>query len=100
MSFGQGINRGRYFRLMALASVDALGSTPLATYVLVRNAKLGVVPWKSWADTHRHYSHIFQLPASFWKNEPTVVRGLEMFRWLIVACAFTFFAFFGLGDEA
>jgi len=100
MSFGQGINRGRYFRLMALSSIDAFGSIPLATYVMVNRAKTGLVPWKSWADTHRHYSHILQIPASVWKNEPGDVHGLEMFRWVIVACAFVIFAFFGFGDEA
>jgi len=99
-SFGQGINRGRYFRLMALASIDAFGSIPLATYVLVRNSKMGVVPWKSWADTHSNYSRVIQIPASVWKNEPLEANGLEMFRWVIVACAFVFFAFFGFGDEA
>jgi len=100
LSFGQGINRGRYFRLMALASIDTFGSIPLATYVLVRHAKAGVVPWQSWADTHSHYSHVLQIPASVWKNEPVEVHGLEMFRWVLVACAFVFFAFFGFGDEA
>jgi len=99
-SFGQGINRGRYFRLMALASIDAFGSIPLATYILVRNVKEGVTPWKSWADTHSNYSQIIHIPASVWKNDPQDVHGLEMFRWLIVACAFIFFAFFGFGDEA
>jgi len=99
LSFGQGINRGRYFRLMVLASVDAFGSIPLATYVIVLDAKSRVVPWKSWAYTHRHYSDIMQIPASEWRKGPEGV-GLEMFRWLIVSCAFVFFAFFGFGDEA
>jgi pheromone a factor receptor len=99
LSFGQGINRGRYFRLMVFSSVDAFGSIPLATYVLVSDVKSGVVPWKSWAYTHRHYSDIIQIPASEWKNGPDAI-WLEMFRWVIVACAFVFFAFFGFGDEA
>ena len=100
VSFGQGINRGRYFRLMALSSIDAFGSIPLATYIVVRNVKMGVVPWNSWADTHSYYSHIRQISAFVWKDEPLMANGLEMFRWLIVACAFIFFAFFGFGDEA
>jgi len=95
-----GISRSRYFRLMALASIDMFGSIPLATYFIVSNATHGVVPWKSWADTHSDYSRVVQIPSFMWKNDPLVAEGLEMYRWLLVACAFVFFAFFGFADEA
>jgi len=95
-----GVTHSRYFRLMAIASVDMFGSIPLATYVMVKNARLGVIPWKSWADTHYNYSRVRQIPAFVWKNEPTLAQELGMFRWVLVACAFVFFAFFGFADEA
>jgi len=91
-----GVSHSRYFRLMALASVDMFGSIPLATYVIVRNARLGVIPWKSWADTHYNYSRVTQIPAFVWKNEPAIAQGFEMFRWVLVACAFVFFCIFRL----
>ena len=95
-----GISHSRYFRLMAFASADVLGSIPLATYVIVRNAKTGVIPWKSWADTHYNYSRVMQIPAFDWKNDPAMIQGLEMYRWVLVACAFVFFACFGFAEEA
>ncbi|KAI9509914.1 STE3-domain-containing protein [Russula earlei] len=94
-----GVNRGRYFRLMALSSVDMIASIPLATYMIVRNAQLGVTPWISWDDTHSNYSRVIQIAAFIWKNDPNFA-GLELYRWLLVACAFVFFAFFGFADEA
>ena len=102
LSSNRNLNRNRYIRLMALSSIEILGTIPIGTYVLVLNAKSHVKPWKSWAQTHNahHYSHVYQVPASFWQNEPTYKNSLEMFRWLLVACALIFFAFFGFADEA
>ncbi|KAI9509889.1 STE3-domain-containing protein [Russula earlei] len=94
------INRSRYFRLMALASIDMFASIPLSLYILVRNAQLGIDPWISWSDTHRNYSQVPQVSASHWKNHKDTANSLEMYRWLLVACAFVFFAFFGFADEA
>jgi pheromone a factor receptor len=96
----RGLSGDRYIRLMALSATEILGTIPLGTYFIVYNAKKDVEPWKSWADTHSHYSTIYQFPGVIWKNDPNMAIGLEMFRWLLVACAFVFFAFFGLVDEA
>ncbi|KAI9509916.1 pheromone A receptor-domain-containing protein [Russula earlei] len=100
MSFNRGLNRGRYLRLMALSSVEILGTVPLGTYFIVSNAKMGVTPWISWDDTHSNYSRVAQYAAFIWKNDHAVVVGLEMYRWLLVLCAFIFFAFFGFAVEA
>jgi hypothetical protein len=100
MSSSYGPGRGRYFRLTALSAIEILGTIPLGTYFIVRDAKAGVTPWKGWADTHSHYSAIPQVAGFIWKNDPQTVHDLELFRWLLVACAFIFFAFFGFGDEA
>jgi len=67
---------------------------------MVMDAKLGVSPWRSWAYQHRDYSHIIQIPGSIWKNNPDVVVQLELWRWMLVVCAFIFFAFFGFAEEA
>jgi len=99
ISFNRGHNRGRYLRLMALSSLEILGTVPLGIYFLA-NAKGGIIPWKSWADTHSNYSRVVQTPAFEWKNDPGSVVGLEVFRWTFVLCAFVFFGFFGFALEA
>ncbi|KAH9959376.1 GPCR fungal pheromone mating factor [Russula compacta] len=93
-------NRSLYFRVMALAFIDILGSTPLTTYVLVRDLAAGVKPWTGWANTHSDYSTVPQVPSSFWRGLPNVVNELELFRWWLVAFAFINFAFFGFAEEA
>ena len=100
MASSQGFSSGLYFRLMIISSADILATIPLGMYILVSNVKLGVGPWRSWASTHRHYSVINQIPGSIWKNNRQIAQNLDMFRWLLVGCAFIFFAFFGFAEEA
>jgi hypothetical protein len=100
MTSSNGLSRGRYLRLMALSATEILGTIPLATYIIVSSAKAGVTPWTSWADIHSHYSAIPQVAGFIWKNDPQMAKDLELFRWLIVACAFIFFALIGVADEA
>jgi hypothetical protein len=68
MASSQGFSSGLYFRLMIISSTEILGTIPLGTYILVRNAQEGVGPWRSWASTHRHYSAVYQIPGSIWQN--------------------------------
>jgi len=100
MSSNRNLNRSRYFRLMALSSIEILGTIPMSLYWIVYNSKNGVEPWVSWADTHSFYSRIPQFASFIWKNDHAIVVGLEGYRWSLVACAFVFFAFFGFADEA
>ena len=94
------ISRSRYFRLMALAFVDILGSIPLATYVLVCNVQAGIQPWTGWASMHEDFSSVYQIPSSTWKSVPDMASDLELSRWLLVSFAFINFAFFGFVQEA
>ncbi|KAH9986174.1 pheromone A receptor-domain-containing protein [Russula compacta] len=100
MSSNSSLNRSRYFRLMALASIEILGTIPLGTWSIVNNARSGVTHWTNWADMHKDYSLVLQLPASYWKNIPLLAESLETMRWAVVACAFIFFGFFGFAHEA
>src|SRR5713101_1754178 len=93
-------NRDRYLRLMAISLIEILGTIPIGTYIIVSNAKRGVVPWKGWATVHIHYSEVTQVAGFIWKNDPMISLNLELFRWSLVACAFTFFALFGFAGEA
>ena len=100
MPFSQGFSSGLYFRLMVLSSIEILGTIPIGTYILVSNVKEGVGFWQSWASMHSHYSDVYQIPGSIWENDRQFHQGLEMYRWLLVVCAFIFFAFFGFAKEA
>jgi len=99
-SSNRNLNRSRYFRLMALAAIEILCTIPISTYVIVLNAKKGILPWMSWEHVHSNYSRVMQVPAFVWKENRDIYNGLEMFRWLLVACSLIFFAFFGFADEA
>jgi len=83
MTTNRNLNRGRYFRLMALSSTEILGTIPFGTFFIIIDAKPGVVPW-SWAYQHRDYSRVVQVPASIWKNNPNLVLQLELWRWVPV----------------
>jgi pheromone a factor receptor len=85
---------------MIISSVDVFASVPLSTFFIVSDAKLGIKPWKSWADTHSHYSKVVQIAAFIWKDVPAMAFSIEVFRWSLVACAFVFFALFGFTVEA
>jgi pheromone a factor receptor len=95
-----GFNQNQYLRLMIISSVDAFATIPFSTLFIVTKAKLGTKPWKSWADTHRHYSAVNQIAGITWKSVPEVALDLEVSRWLLVACTFLFFALFGFTVEA
>jgi len=100
MASCQGFSSSLYIRLMIISSAEILATIPLGTYILVIDMKGGVGPWRSWASTHSHYSVVYQVPGSVWKNNRQASQNLDMFRWLLVGCAFIFFAFFGFAEEA
>ena len=100
MQLISGHSGGQYLRLMAISATDILGAVPLATYILVFDAKLGIRPWKGFASMHSHYSEVNQISGLLWRDDPKLVISLEMFRWSLVACAFIFFALFGFAVEA
>ena len=90
----------RYWRLVALASVDFCFTIPLTIMVIVLNGSSGVSPWVSWTDTHWGYSRVYQVPRIMLDRDPVTVYSLEITRWTAVLCAFIFFGFFGFTDEA
>ncbi|KAH7926791.1 STE3-like pheromone receptor [Leucogyrophana mollusca] len=95
------ISTSRYWRLMMLSGIEILCTVPLGLYAIILNsAGNQVQPWLGWADTHYDFSRVGQIPTVIWRVDPFAIVGLEMTRWLYVLCAFTFFAFFGLAEEA
>ncbi|KAJ7034228.1 pheromone A receptor-domain-containing protein [Mycena alexandri] len=91
----------RYFRLMALASLELLLNFPIATYGLFLTASSSpIAPWVSWANTHADFSRVEQIPALFWRSDKHTQATVELSRWAGVVCALAFFAFFGFAAEA
>lgn len=86
---------------MALALTDLLLTVPFGIYEIYSNAADGnVQPWKGWADTHYNFSRVDSYPAQIWRAQPIVGVSLELNRWIVPACAFIFFAYFGFAEEA
>ncbi|TFK65312.1 fungal pheromone STE3G-protein-coupled receptor [Pluteus cervinus] len=91
----------RYFRLMALAMVEMMCTTPLAIFVIWLNATTTPIePWVSWADTHFDYERVEQIPSIIWRGNHLMVISFELTRWAAPFCAITFFCFFGFAQEA
>jgi pheromone a factor receptor len=101
MSTNNTITFNRYFRLMALATVDLLLTIPFSAYIVYANLKFGKVsPWISWERTHFGFSRINQIPAHIWRSRTDTQFSVEFSRWAVVACGFSFFMFFGFAEEA
>ena len=85
---------------MCLAGIETLFTFSFGLYSLAYNStSFALAPWKGWADTHFQFSHVGQYPLAEWENSP-IATSLDLTRWLVVACAFTFFGFFGFAEEA
>ena len=100
LSCNPSLNRSRYLRLMALSSVEILGTIPLGLLVMVTDVKYGLITWATWEEFHRDYFLVRQYPSSIWRSIALLDFGHEFSRWSLVLCAFIFFAFFGLADES
>ncbi|KAF9441476.1 pheromone receptor [Macrolepiota fuliginosa MF-IS2] len=91
----------RYFRLMALAMTELMLTMPLAAFVIWLNATAEPIePWVNWADTHFRYSRVEMYPALLWRRSSIFVASMEFTRWVVPACVFIFFGFFGFAEEA
>jgi pheromone a factor receptor len=86
---------------MALAMTEILCTIPLASFVIwLNSAALPVQPWVSWEYVHYDFSRVVQYPSVLWTMNYLVVVAIQLTRWLVVICAFVFFAFFGFAAEA
>ncbi|KDQ50616.1 hypothetical protein JAAARDRAFT_141730 [Jaapia argillacea MUCL 33604] len=91
------LTRKTYIRIMAFAGVELIGGIPLSSWVLYNALKTyGAPAWVSWSYAHSADSVVQQIPASVWK---VINPNHEFDRWMTVACAYIFFAFFGMWSE-
>lgn len=101
LATNRSMKNGRYFRLMAIGALDIMFTMPFVIYSAYYAAVYGkVYPWVSWEDTHFWFSRVGIFPANIWRASPVNVTLLEIQRWIFIACAFSFFTFFGFADEA
>ena len=101
LSANRNMTSGRYFRLMVLAGVEVMFTVPLGAFSIYLNASGAPVNrWVSWANTHYDFSRVEQIPSVVWHQNQLTVAGIELTRYVVVFCAFVFFALFGFADEA
>lgn len=95
------LSASRYFRLMALAMTDIVCTIPLASLIIwINSAATPVEPWISWENVHYDFSRVGQYPSALWTTNYLLVVAIQLTRWIVVVCAFIFFAFFGFAAEA
>lgn len=95
------MNISRYLRLILLALIDIVLTTPLSIYsIYIANKGVGMAPWISWQDTHFNFGRVGLVPALIWRGDRSFEISVELTRWLPVFCAFIFFALFGFAAEA
>ncbi|KAG7094426.1 hypothetical protein E1B28_008026 [Marasmius oreades] len=93
------LDKQRYWRLMIVSIVASLTTLGFSSFFLAHDlTTLRMSPWISWEDTHFHFSHVGLIPALIWRNSASWVMALT--RWIVVICAFLFFAIFGTSKEA
>ncbi|KAG8684102.1 a-factor receptor [Ceratobasidium sp. 394] len=96
-----GLNMSRYFRLMALAATEMACCIPLSVYFLFADLQIDTFePWVSWEYTYRELKLVNSTPFELLQEWPDVRAVIDLNRWLVPGCAFTFFVFFGLSSEA
>lgn len=101
LSSNTSLTMHRYFRLMALATIELLCTTPFSAYFIYLDAtSMPISPYRGWADLHFGYSRVDQVPSVIWHLSSKEVLALELTRWLMIVCALVFFLFFGFAEEA
>jgi len=101
LASSSGLTANRYFRLMALASVELLCTIPFSAYGIYLNATAApLYPWISWANVHYGYSQVNLYPALVWRSDRNSVVAFGLSTWAAPFCALLFFGFFGFAEEA
>ncbi|KAF8512956.1 fungal pheromone STE3G-protein-coupled receptor [Hysterangium stoloniferum] len=94
------VSANRYFRLMALATINIVVVVPMAVYFMYLNIAIGLQKWVSWSDTKWHFDRVDTYPA--WQIDliPLLRTTINMNVWTMPTCGILFFIFFGLAEEA
>lgn len=91
-----GLTTGRYLRLISLAVVDVTLVIFGTLFTMISSFKnLDLMAYGSWQSAHQDFGQILQFPEDVHDNVTTAVP-----LYLFPIYSFTFFIFFGFGEEA
>jgi pheromone a factor receptor len=93
------LTTSRYLRLVAMASVQIVGSITITSYnVWFTSMAIPIRPWTNWADVHSDFGRIDQFPIRF---TPEIVQsGFYVVWWMVPIPTFLFVTFFAFGNDA
>ncbi|KIK52280.1 hypothetical protein GYMLUDRAFT_233539 [Collybiopsis luxurians FD-317 M1] len=90
----------RYIPIVTLAALEMTCTTPLATFALIINIKIGLQPWISWEYVHSSFDFIYAIPSVIWKSNNVTRISLETERWITASFGIIIFLFLGTTKEA
>ena len=91
----------RYARLIFFSSCDLLCGIPITSfYLCVAITDLFPGPFPGLKEEHKNFFFINVFPATVWRSTTLSELASELNRWIIVWCAFVFFAIFGFTEES
>lgn len=91
-----GLTTGRYLRLISLALVDVTLVIFGTLFTMISSFKnLRLESYESWQSAHQDFGQVLQFPEDIHDNVTTAIP-----LYLFPLYSFTFFIFFGFGEEA
>nr|AVI69659.1 pheromone receptor [Cyclocybe aegerita] len=97
-SSNSALTTSRYFRLMAMATVQMFWGALLISINMWFTCRAGLRPWISWEDVHYNFSRVGLFPQMLIPKE--VLRWTYFSWWSIPASSVLFFMFFAFGQDA
>lgn len=95
-SISRNLNQNRYIRLMVFSACDLLVGAPLTVFYLYGG--LPLFPFRG--ITEKDHTRVRQVPAVLWRATTIRELNVELMRWIMVLCAFVYFAIFGFTQES
>ena len=89
----------RYARLIFFSTCDLLCGIPITSFYLY-HAITNLLPFHGLKKEYYNWSTIYEIPSTEWRSTTLIELGQELNRWILVWCAFLFFAIFGFTEES
>lgn len=95
------LTTSRFFRLLAVSSVDMLFTIPCVIYSIVIQSK-NLVPSQRWSDLHYDFGQVFLYSQKdlLDPRSASLEVTTSISSWLPLFAAFVYFACFGMHDSA
>lgn len=93
-----GLSTGRYLRLIALAATDISLVFFATLFILIASVRVNGINPYSWKELHAEFSPISQFPQDILPSGSYPTYATTVYLYPIYS--FSFFAFFGFGEEA